>query len=142
LKQAENKQVVLEAGHNTCEMLNGHNKLAKSSSWSVSTTCAACCIRHVGVCADVLAHFQKRGSTLHRIVISFVAGSNWQGFEALLVMSDQRRSCQRARKNMRSKNLKQSAAAASCLLLTKAAIMQARAAKQAFGHHRAGVYQQ
>jgi len=48
LKQAENKQVVLEAGHNTCEMLNGHNKLAKSSSWSVSTTCAACCIRHVG----------------------------------------------------------------------------------------------
>jgi len=61
---------------------------------------------------------------LHRIVISFVAGSNWQGFEALIVMSDQRRSCQCARKNMRSKNLKQSAAAASCLLLTKAAIMQ------------------
>jgi len=85
LKQAENKQVVLEAGHNTCEMLNGHNKLAKSSSWSVSTTCAACCIRHVGVCADVLAHFQKRGSTLHRIVISFVAVSNWQGLEAVIV---------------------------------------------------------
>ena len=41
-----------------------------------------------------------------------------------------------------SKNLKQSAAAASCSLLTKAAVVQARAAKQAFGHHRAGVYQQ